>query len=218
MSTQVNPYQSPTDFAAIVLENNGAEHVYFHGSMTMEEGDHIDRLLSGKKRTPPLNILKCLSAGILVAFVVGVVGYDLVSDAELGALLETVLGLLAIGALLTAQWWQARNRNRLLRDLKAAEQGIFTRVSGRLDASGIEFLANDFPVNYQWNDFIGYRADEDVVVLYVEYPHERNFLAASWFRSESQWVAAKAIVSREVPAVPRASWRRSKTRRPKERR
>ena len=212
MSTQINPYQAPAVAPAVFPIASDAEPICFHGSMTRPEGQQADQLMRGKKlaaTSDPKMLLTgtVLSSVILIWMVFEAVAYD-----ELGQLLPAAAQILAVIALFVGVWRYQKSREEQHANLKAAENGIFSRMSGRLSQNGVEFLLDDLPVKYEWQDFVGCRIADDVVLLYVDFPREMNFLAASYFATSDQWLTAKALINQNVPKI-RPSALRARARR-----
>ena len=215
MCTPSNPY-SPPAVAPVVLP--GVLHsgpISFHGAMTEDEGHQADQLMRGKKLAAKTD-RKMLLQGTLLALAIFVwLGYEAVVYDELDLLFPSAVQILAVAAVFVGVWWYQKRRDQQHADLKVAEKGVFSRMSGRLHTEGIEFLANDFPVKYEWEDFVGCRIADDVVLLYVDFPREMNFLAASYFAISDQWQTAKALIEQNVPKIGPSSLRapRAKTKR-----
>ena len=73
MSTSVNPYQPPAIAPVVVSDTVSLQRIHFGGSMTLEQGEQIDRLIRGKrkprheatKRFSPSNLILL---GVLIWF------------------------------------------------------------------------------------------------------------------------------------------------------
>ena len=169
--------------------------------MELEEGRQADQLMRGKKLADTTD-RKMLLRGIILALALFAwFGWEAIVYDELDQLLVPAVQLIALAAVCAGVWWYQQNRDAKHEQLKAAKQGAFMHVAGRVHADGIDYLSGDFPVKYQWEDLVGCRVADDVALLYVSFPRQMNYVAASYFDSAQQWQAAKAMIMQNVPTI-----------------
>lgn len=209
-----NPYQAPTEAAgstAIPV----TEPISFGGSMTLEEGWQIDELLTGRQRggtVSPGPVWGLAGAALLLT---GILGWDALVYGEADMLLEMLAGVGLVGVALCVAVLHRARRTATHARLKDERSGAFSDIAGRVRSDGIDFLSGDLPVRYQWDDFVGAKLGRDAAVLYVSYPRELNYLAASMFSDPSGWEQAREAIRESVPLIgrfPRLSLREASPR------
>ncbi len=201
-----NPYLPPVLSTHPEVAFGTKLPVTFNGSMSEFEGEQVNSLVRGQRQ--PLKQQNMLTSNQLASFgllalVIAVFGFESVVYGELDELPSLLLSAVALAAGLGAVYYHHTIRSRLRFDLKHRGEGVFANIAGRVSESGIEYLVEDYTVRYEWQDFVGCRVSRDAAILYLEYPRQLNFVAASLFQTPEQWESAKATIERNLPALGR---------------
>lgn len=205
MITELNPYQPPACVLA-ARPCDMSKPLEFEGSVTLDEAEEAECLSTGRPmrtgkrgKTPWLSLLDaCVILGV------GYLAYELYVYDELEQLFDLFLGTLVLVSVLFVAHVGPTQKRRRLSQMKNAGQGMFAPVRGELHEWGIRFIADcSLPVDYQWEDFVGFRDTDELTLLYVEYPSEFNFIAASWFASREVWELARDGIRNKLCRIPR---------------
>lgn len=211
-----NPYQPPVDFdLAAPQAGDDDANIPFCGSMTLEEGRQAEELLTGKPRGGTVSNGQILGLLGTAGMLLGMMAWEAIVYDEPDQLLEVALGGGSVAALAGACVFHRGRREAQNQQLKADQQGAFTVMAGRVTREGVDFLIEDFPVSYRWEDFAGIRLSRDTGILYVSYPKEVDYIAASMFSERRQWEQARERLQRCLPRLgrfPRLSGRRTSPR------
>ncbi len=200
----LNPYSAPVPSANSTAEIGCGPPLQFGGSISDVEGQQIQRLIKGQSGHTSnhdfLTTSQIVWCGLGLLLLALFAAESLVYD-ELDQMFDVGLGAVALIGGLAAAYYHRSVAIRVRSELKQRSTGVFTIVAGRMTDSGIEYLIEDYPIRYQWEDFVGCRVSPDTAILYLEYPSQLNFVAASLFDSQDQWESAKAIIETNVPAL-----------------
>lgn len=203
----LNPYEAPAEPQPLPRQMSDRE-LTFAGSMTMEEANQFEHLIPGPKRRSVSKFDWLILTGALVC-VCGWTVWEVIVYGEIDFALESVLGVVTIGGFMFALWFMERQRKQAVQKCYEEKTGAFTNIAGERTPNGVRFLAADYPVDYDWQDFAGYRAAEDVVALYVQYPTQYNFVAASYFEHRCDWEQFKEEVQEQLAPISKMAFRKS---------
>ena len=202
MPTTINPYQppqetrpsleSPSDFS-----KSGCTE--FAGQLTLEQYVSAQQIWQPKK----VGWTKLVGLSLLPIFVFGSATVEAYLSDEGELFLEQIIAIALCLSVLAAYFVGKSFERRQLRALASNRKGVFTPCKGAFQNRGLRFAAEGlFPIDYSWGDFVGYRASDEILLLYVDYPKQVNFLARNWFSSEEDWLRLKSIVATELPKIP----------------
>ena len=209
MSTQVNPFQSPPLTSSPLVPQqavpNGC-HFEFSGELTLDQFLRAHATWRPKKS----GWLNSIGWAVIPFFIFAAAALDAVWFGEMDYVLEHTIAVVCCVIVIAAYYAYSAREKANLRRLANGKEGVFAPCRGHIQDSGVRFLANGFPIDYEWDDFVGYQTCGDILLLFVDYPRHVNFLAADWFTQSEHWSQLRAIVQAEVPHIASGAKRASR--------
>ena len=119
-----------------------------------------------------------------------------------------LVGIVVLGAILLYVFLRKR---KTMEKRTTTGDGRFDAVRGQVNDDGVTLWSGGhFPTNHVWGDFVGYRYERDVLVLYTSYPDEFVVLSAALLGNHSVWQQLVETAKTHVPKISR--WARKAPR------
>jgi hypothetical protein len=197
MASAPNPYEPP--ILAQVGDPGPASttEVTFDGALTWAEVYAAGRL--ARSRVGGVFSQIVLTVVGLAALYIVWLGYYTWSEQDFTYFRVVILGGVALGvaSLLIAGkkfqiWVQTRS-------LKQQNVGPFAPTRGKVSLERIESRGIASATLLEWPAFCGYRANEQVAVVYLRFPSPYLIFGRSKFASDADWQQLLAIFAQKLP-------------------